>query len=162
MYNSLQTLSPRWTRPYRSAVRGASFMYSGSPSNYTPESLRNRGTGPACFSALLMSSPSEIPKAKAKRPRVSMEGVVLPCSKYVINDRARRVRTESSFFDRLRASRSFVSSPGSAFFKRTAHSSAPMNCHRERGAAQGRGSIFRPVTNSTHERVCLTPWSNSP
>lgn len=153
---SLQTRTPRWTRPYRWTARRASLIFSRWTANYTPESLRNRGTGPACFSARLMISPGEIPSAKAKRPRVSMEGVVLPCSKYVINDRARPVRTDSSFFDRPRASRSFVSSPGSAFFKRSAHSSAPMDRHGERGAAERWGSIFRPVKNRATERVYLT------
>lgn len=114
--------------------------------NQLEEPFRNRGTGPICFSALLRISPGEIPNANASRPKVSVEGVVLPCSKYVMKERANPVRTESSFLERPRASRSLVSSAGNAFLKRSAHSSAPMDSHGGQTIGESSGSIFRSVT----------------
>jgi hypothetical protein len=138
---SSRKLSPRRARPLVSITRCAPSILPGM--DQSKESLRNLGIGPVCFSARLRISPGEIPNANARRPKVSMEGVVLPCSRYVMKERANPVRTESSFFERPRVSRSLVSSVGNAFFKRSAHSSAPMARYGESGSGGCCGSIFR-------------------
>lgn len=109
---------------------------------------RNRGTEPMAFSALLTISPGEIPKTNANRPSVSTEGLVFPCSKQVMKERANPDLTDNSFLERPRASLSFVSSAGNAFFKRSAQSSAPMDFHRYRAQTHFRGSLFRSVLHS--------------
>ncbi|GAA5483946.1 hypothetical protein Hsar01_03183 [Haloferula sargassicola] len=139
---------------------GASSIFSNAYSpKYRRASLRKRGIGSIRFSARLRISPGERPRAKANRPKLSMEGVARPCSRYVMKDRASPVRAESSFLDRPRASLSLVNSTGSAFFNSSAHSSASMARHRGGLAGHSAGSIFRSFDQTQKLQDSLTDCS---
>ena len=118
--------------------------------------LVKRGNLPVRFSARLRISPGEIPKTNAIRPKVSTDGAAPPCSKVVMNDRARPLLAESSFFDNARACRNFVSSAGKARLNSSAHAPASMALDREEVSPAHWGSLFRSVTLLIFHEIRLT------